>query len=539
VIRWSSSGGGRVNCWNETEGHPTRRVVSLAGCGLLLWLATVVPRLPAAEPATARPADALEQREAELLRQYRDLERSFLRLADLLAPSDPRRAALLRDAFQQAREAELGDRLDRIVTLLEAGHFLAAGTTQESAVEQLRALLDLLEEGGRGRTLTDTKADVRRFLSRVTKLIARQRDIEGSSEAGSADEPLAARQREAAAEAVQLAEDVESFIRRVDDSTRSQEGRPRTEDSAQPTRAAPAADTPPAGARQPTDQEPGGDDNLSRAQRTRQRVQAAERRMREAEARLAEAQRQTARAEQERAIEELESARAELEEILRQMREEEVGRLLVQLETRVRAMLKAELHIRDAADKAAAAAALSRRERQLEAGRLGREQQGVTADVDRALLLVRDDGSAVAVLEALGQVRDDSAHAAAALARGDLGSTTTSLVRDIVTGLEEMLAALEKSRGEPERDEQQPQGSGGRAAEPDEQPLVDRLAELKMLRSLQARVNARTERFATLLDDAAEQADQVELIAALGRLADRQRVIERAARDIVTGRPER
>ena len=59
-----------------------------------------------------------------------------------------------------------------------------------------------------------------------------------------------------------------------------------------------------------------------------------------------------------------------------------------------------------------------------------------------------------------------------------------------------------------------------------------------MLRSLQLRVNNRTQRFSQLLDEGTERATEPELIEALGRLAERQRSIERAARDIVTGRTE-
>ena len=69
--------------------------------------------------------------------------------------------------------------------------------------------------------------------------------------------------------------------------------------------------------------------------------------------------------------------------------------------------------------------------------------------------------------------------------------------------------------------------------------MVDQLAELKMLRSLQARINARTERFSRLLDEGAEQAVETALVEALGRLAERQQAIARAARDIVTGKTER
>ncbi len=260
--------------------------------------------------------------------------------------------------------------------------------------------------------------------------------------------------------------------------------------------------------------------------------------MREARQRLDEARRNEARAEQQRAVEELETARAELEEILRQMREEEIERLLVQLETRVRAMLKAERRILADASRLVTAEAMGRRERQLEAARIGREQEQVTAEVGRALTLVRDDGSAVAIPEALGLLADDSADAARRLARGDVTDATLGLLGDLVTGLEELLAALEKSRSQEDRQQQAGQG-GGRPAEPDERPLVDQLAELKMLRSLQVRVKARTERFARLLDEGEERAAEPELVDALGRLAERQRAIEEAARDIVAGRTER
>jgi len=555
--------------------HVVGRVSRWAGLAGFLLAVGAAPRLVAAEPSSdTSAADTLARREADLLQQYRELERSFLRLADLLAASDPRRAAVLRDAFKQAREADVGDRLDRIVALLEQGQLLAAGTSQQAAVEQFRGLLELLEEGGRERNLADTKQAVRQFLSRVTKLIARQRDIEGSTEAGGKEEPLAARQREAAAEAADLAGELERFARRIDETQR--QAKPDTTDDDSPAEQPGQGDAggdagkdageeageqaadeqgqgggggqgEPAGEQQRGEQsgdkpgeqpEPTGDDEVSRAQRTRRRLQAAEQRMQEAERRLSEAERKAARRQQQQALEELETARAELEEILRQMREEEVEQLLVQLETRVRLMLKAQRQIRAAADSLVAAEAASRRERQLEAARLGREQEEVTAEADRALMLVRDDGSAVAIPEALGQVRDDSAQVATRLKRGDLAPATLGIVGDIVTGLEELLAALEKSRSDDDKRPEQAGPGGGRPAEPGQQPLVDKLAELKMLRSLQGRVNARTERFAALLDEGAEQTLAAELLAALGRLSERQRAIERAAREIVAGRTE-
>lgn len=523
------------------------RMRGVAAVGLLVAAAGIL----AAAPGDAPPG--LVDREQEVLRQYRDLERSFLRLADLLAASDPPRAALLRSVFDKAREEQVGDRLDTIVDLLEKGQFLKAGTSQAGAIEQFRALLDLLESGDTDRQQASTKQEVRQYLARLAKALARQRDIEGATEAGGREAELAERQRALAEETRALAEDIQGFARRMDaraGSGRFDAGRERpSPEEGDPSAAGgtdggkrseeQAAEGGESGTPAPGDAaaeaEPQGDDDAARAQRTRQRLAAAEKRMRSARERLEEARRQDARREQEKAVEELETARAELEEILRQMREQEVERLLVQLETRVREMLKAERQVLAGVDGLAAGGTPGR-ERELEAARLGREQQAIATEAARALVLVRDDGSAVAIPQALESIRDDAAQAAGRLGRGDVGGTTRGLLTDLVTNLEELLAALEKSQ----RDQEQRQAGagGGRPQEMGEQPLVDKLSELKMIRSLQLRVNARTQRFAQLLDDGAGRVEAPELRAALERLAERQRKIERAAHDIVAGRTE-
>ena len=611
-------------------GSTPRRLAAGIG-GMFLACLPLLPAFPqepeAGRGTTLQPQNAasgedpaaLAAREQQLLAQYRELEKTFLRLADLLAASDPRRAAVLRSVFEQARDQEVGGRLDTIVQLLEKGQLLKAGTTQASAIEQLRELLTLLEAGDSDRHLANSKEEVKQFLARVSKLIAKQRDIEGSTEAGAREAQLLDRQNALAGETSDLSRELGGFAKRMevrdaggepvkeekeakdgqnadpaeggepgapeDGKQSPQEGQPAGEKPAgkpgdrpseadgakpgegepQPGEGEPAGKEKPAsgegekgGSTKPSqggepaegegsgdspqepkepDQQPEGDDESSRAKRTQQRLEAAAERMRRAEEGIEKAKRRDARQEQEKAIEELETARAELEEILRQMREQEVERLLVQLETRLRAMLRAEKAVLAAAEKIAAEPTAGReRERELEAARLGREQSAIGAEAAKALTLVRDDGSAVAIPEALEQVRDDATQAAARLGRGDVGGTTRGIVQDIVSSLEEMVAALEKAQRE---EQQQQKGSaGGRPAEPGEQPLVDKLSELKMIRSLQMRVNTRTRRFSQVLGEGAEQAEEPELLDAVRRLSDRQRKIERAAHDIVTGLTE-
>ena len=505
---------------------------------LILLLVMAMPALPAlAVEPPGRDAPSLAAREAELLERYRDLERSFLRLADLLAVSDPRRAGVLRSAFDRARQEQVQDRVAAIVIMLEQGQLLKAGTSQQDALAQFRGLLELLESGAGEQQLSDTSKEVRAILGRLATLIARQRALEGQTEAGDAVGELAEKQRVAADEAAALGDDVGRFAERFGDD-RGDQNEPQKADppaaGAEQTpgdgHPAPAEDQRPATDEQHDEQ----DDDGSRARRTRQRLEAAEKKMRQARERLDGAERGEAREAQQRAVEELETARAELEEILRQVREEEVTRLLVQLEARIRGMLKAERGVLADAEKlSAVAAAQAERERQLEAARLSREQGAITVDAAKALTLLRDDGTAAAIPQALEQVHDDSAEAAARLTRGDVGRDTLGLLGDLVVGLEEMLAAIEKAQQAQQADEASP--AGGRASAPGEQPLVDKLSELKMLRSLQLRVNTRTQRLSRLVDAAEEQPGEPELRAVLGRLAERQRAIERATRDIVEG----
>jgi hypothetical protein len=584
---------------------PTLNSLVMPGFACRVAAVAVACSLTAIAPAADPPPAAgtpppLAEREQEVARQFHELERTFLRLADLLAASDPRRSALLRDVFAQAREQEVGDRLDVIVNLLEQGQLLKAGASQATAVEKLQELLGLLEAGDTERQQANAKEEVKQFLARVAKAIAKQRDIEGSTEAGGDGGKLADRQAKLAEETDALARDIDGFARRMDaqagaadkpsqpvageaqdgqgkdgqakdgqgkdgqgkdgqgkdgqgkdgqgkdgqgkDGTgEGQEGQQgQAGKSAGEDGGSEGSEAGQSSAAEEAEKPIEGDDEASRAARTRQRLDAAKRRMQQAKERLDDARRRDARAEQEKAVEELETARAELEEILRQMREEEVEKLLVQLEARLRGMLRAEKTVLAGVEKLVAESAASQpgadRERQLEAARLGRDQAAVGVDAAKALVLVRDDGSAVAIPEALEQVRDDATQAAARLGRGDAGETTRGIVQDLVANLEEMLGALEKAQKE--QQQRQQGGAGGRSAEPGEQPLVDKISELKMIRSLQLRVNTRTKRFAQLLTDGVERAEEPELLRALERLAERQHTIERAAHDIVTGRTE-
>lgn len=580
--------------------------------GVLLGCFLASSSLHAEPVGGPTPEDRLIAREEAVGQQFRELEKSLLRLADLLASSDPKRSTLLRKVFERARDLGLEDRLDLIVTQLKDGQLLKAGVSQALSLEELRQLLDLLESGDAQKRLINTKEEVKQYLSKLNKLISRQREVEGETESGADEKRLSDRQDSLANDTEGLSREIGSFAQRLesregsekagaqppakadenDDASRD-DSEPKTENSGNdkdkksdrsgesdkkeksgteksddtqkssagknseeaeskpsegdPSEGSPSSPKPSESSESPQGEsgasesapqsEPQGDDEASRAQRTRKRLKSAEERMREARKKLDDAKRRDAGQEQQKALEELETARAELEEILRQLREEEVERLLVQLETRLRGMLRIQKAVLAATEKIASdESRLADRETQIEASRISRDQTTVANDAERALAMVRDDGSAVAIAEAIEQVRDDARQVAARLSRTDVGATTQGIQRDIITGLEEMLSALEKAQRDQQASEKGQ--SGGRPAEPGEQPLVDKLSELKMIRSLQMRVNTRTKRFSKLLADGKERAEEPELLDALDRLSQRQEKIQQATRDIVVGRTE-
>ncbi|MBT6918540.1 MAG: hypothetical protein HN985_02345, partial [Planctomycetaceae bacterium] len=388
----------------QNTDRPCIARLALTLCGMIV--VTIFGALPGWTQETALPPTSqLAEKERAISQRMRELESTFLRLADLLDTTDPRRAATLRSAFEQARELEVTDRLDTIVELLENGQLLKAGTGQDAAIDRLRELLAVLESGESRKTVTDSKKKVKEFLGRINTLIAQQMGLEGTTEAGGDPESLAEKQNALEDDTQSLAKDVDAFRREAENAAGSKfdtksDDAPQPETPLDSSPGQPSGDQPPGekggengnGQEQQSDsaeqensqQEPQGNDEVSRANRTNKRLEAARSRMQQAKEKLNNVQPKAARKDQEEALAELEAARAELEEILRQLREEEIERLLVKLETRIRDMLRAErMILRGIQQLRNNAAERTQREQELESARLGSEQNVVTATITR------------------------------------------------------------------------------------------------------------------------------------------------------------
>ena len=440
----------------------------------------------------------------------------------------------------------------------------------------MQKLLDLLLQEDRDRQIESQRRRIGKYLEEIKKIIRLQRGIKARTEGGDQADKTAQDQQRAAKVVGKLQGKIEANEdvgkSKAGKESKSRESAAKSKPSVElpgdgkgepkdpqqkgkesspgkPGEGQPQAGKPQEGegkqgkpSSTPSEGQPGSgspQDNQSQQEqqhspmeRAMERLKQAQQRMQQAKKKLEEAKREPALEKQEQALRELEQAKAELERILRQLREEELERMLVLLKARFRKMLKNQIAVYDET-KSLAATEVDAPAHELEivSGRLRRREESIVHEADRALILLREDGTSVAFPVALEQTRDDMVTVAHRLGDVRLGVLTQGLEEDIIKALEETLDALQQALKElREQRSQQQKGKG----QPGEQPLVDQLAELRMIRALQNRVNSRTQRYGKLLGD--RQAMEEDLRGALAELARRQECIFEATRDLESGR---
>ena len=257
--------------------------------------------------------------------------------------------------------------------------------------------------------------------------------------------------------------------------------------------------------------------------------------MKQAEKELKESKRAEATDQQRQAEDKLRAAIDRLERILRQLREEEMQRELAKLESRLRKMAAMQTDVLEKT-KTLSATPESQRDRttDLKAGDLAFDEKKITLEADRAMLLLREEGSSVAFPEVVAGIRSDTATVAQRLARTQIDVVTQGIQADILAALEEMIAALQKAQRDLEKQrQQQQQGKPGQPGQ-GEQPLVEALAELKLLRTMESRIKSTTDRYSGLLESGESKGDEV--LPLLQNLAQRQNRLYQITRDLVLKR---
>ena len=272
-------------------------------------------------------------------------------------------------------------------------------------------------------------------------------------------------------------------------------------------------------------------------QQAEQQLQKAIEKMQQAEKALEDAKRNEAAEQQRAAEEDLREAIDELEKILRQLREEEMQRELAKLEARLKKMATMQSKVLDDT-VALSATPKSQRNRQtdLKAGELAFEEKKITLEADRAMLLLREEGSSVAFPVVVGQIRSDTARVANLLNETKIDLVSQGIQQDILAALDEMIAALQKAQRDLEKQQQQQDQQPGNSPPPgqSEQPLVEAIAELKLIRTMQVRIQNTTNRYSDLIEEGSSSIQEV--LPLLRDLAERQDRLDQITRDLALER---
>jgi hypothetical protein len=227
-----------------------------------------------------------------------------------------------------------------------------------------------------------------------------------------------------------------------------------------------------------------------------QGVEGARGAMQRAERNLRSKSANRANRDQKEAIERLEKAKEDLEEALRQLREEEQLMLLDALERRFDRMLQQQtrifketlslnLRLKDSPTPPRAVAD--------KAQQLGDGEAELSAEADKVLEILREEGTTVVIPDVVVDMKRDLDGLAARLRRLDAGDYTQAVQQEVMETLRQLIEVikeeLERKQGE--------QGQGGNDSQEgdSDDDLLPTSAELKMLKSLQERVNKRTATF--------------------------------------------
>ncbi|RIK75585.1 MAG: hypothetical protein DCC68_20960 [Planctomycetota bacterium] len=507
---------------------------------------TVVEKAPAPAEKADATGQTLAGEQQRLADDYARLEQRLRRLAQVSSATDPARAALLKQAFAESKQRFLAGQLEALAKSLaekdaEGGPAFDQVLEGQTKVQtDLKALIDLLQNESRAKAVESETRRLKELAKRLGRLIRSQEGIAGRTESGEDEERLASDQGEVADRTGEL----EGEVAKHDaEKKAAAEAGNADQSDAKPSDAAPSDAKPgepkpgePGESGEPTELQKIDSQKLDEESPLHKRLKQARDAMREAQKKLDEANRKGARDQQQKALDELKAAQAEIEKILRQMREEQVQRTLVALEQRFRAMLDAEIAVHDETkqlDKTPVEARSA--EDDIKAGRLARKQQEIVLMCDRALALLRDDGTAAALSEAVEQVGGDMRTVAELLGQSRIDAYTQQIEQDVIAALDEILAAVKQAQQDAKDRPPRPPGDpgDGPTAEP---PLVDKLAELKMLRTMQVRVNRRLKQISELVQG--DETSDPQLRKGLDELAGRQHRLVEITRDIVTGKTE-
>ncbi len=508
-------------------------------------------------------SDVLRNDQLAISGRYDRFERLLSQMSDVLGHEDPERAELLRRATSKGREKAISGQLSTIAENLGNNDLGQALEQQEEVLEALATLLQLLQSEDRRSELEKERERLNNLLKDVSNTLNQQRSARASTQNSPAPSSSAPNQQKAINQADRVLDDIkehEGSSKDEGESQKSESDTDNSDDQNKPNDSSSDANGNDSKSQDSGEEEPkpgkssspdsseqnnsdsqssdsqqsanSGESNDTDAKKTPggQEVAQARQYMQEALEQLQKQLRDEALEKQDGAIQELQKAVEELRKKLLQLREEEKEMILASLEARFQRMLAQQSQIYDETldlnqtpvDQWLDTMFARSRE-------VAQQQAELQIECDQTLGLLREDGTSVAIVLSVEDIAQDMQTISGRLRESKVGSLTQALETDIIEALKELIEATQKEMQDMKSEErQQQQGQSGSQEKP---PLVQILAEIKVLRSLQLRVNRRTQRVDGLLAEQSSE-DRAELLNQLEELTSRQRRLTESAEQL-------
>ena len=551
-----------------------------------LLLVVPVSLVLAADGSKKISSETLHNDQLAVSGRYDRFERLLSQMADILGHEDPQRAELLRRAISIGREKIIGTQLGQIAADLSQNSLGRALEQQEEVLESLAELLRLLQSEDRRSELEKERERLNNLLKDVSNALSEQKAARASTQNSAAPSSSASKQQKAIDRATEILDEIRAHDGRTEDladggstdsdnenrgersgdgsdiqsgeSSESSPSQPSGQDKEKdtnsgddkskgsPSREPNKGESPPEGSQnesgapsaqsgeknsQSQNSQPsqrGGDSDRKQTP-GQDEISRARELMRAALEQLQKQLRDNALQKQDGAIEELQKAVEELQKLLLQLREEEKELILASLEARFQRMLSMQTQIYDETVDLDTTPVDEWLDTMFARSReVAQQQAELRVACDQTLGLLREDGTSVAVVLSVEDISIDMRTIAGRLRESKVGALTQSLETDIIEALKELIEATQREMQDMKSEEQSQHSQTGEQKKP---PLVQLLAEIKILRSLQLRINRRTRNIDGFMAEDSEN-DRNDLTRQLRELTTRQQRLVESAEEL-------
>jgi hypothetical protein len=473
--------------------------------------------------------------------QFENFQNALYNLASHLEKSakdeDKAKAKILRDAIKKASEEGTENKFDKLINSLKDSKIItldgleAAKTQNEDLVRDIRVILTILLTDNRDAELRHKKEQLAKMIEELKRVIREQETVRAKTDRNKTEAAPLKKSQENVTKATR---ELIPGGKKDGGESKAAKGDPKGEGKPGESKADGKADAKGDGNSKgegkgdgkpsdgkPADSKSGGQSGSNQAGGSKsdggggsgspnpkkddkppidvpgkKQLEDVEKHQQNAENDIEKGKNPEASKEQGDAIEKLKDLQKKWEELLRQLREEEIERVLAALQARCERMLAMQIQVRDgtvAVDKVIQEMPNkqpSRVEAQ-KANELSDLEELIAREDQIAIDILAAEGSAVAFPEVFRELKDDMLNVAFRLRRTDVGTVTVVVENDIIQTLRELIEALKRARQE-----------NGKSPPSDGQPgksdpsLINKLAELKALRDMQKRLNARTQTYA-------------------------------------------